>query len=98
MIFGENEAVYNIEGDFNVDLSLETVSGDGDFIKEGLGVCRSGGNTGSTLVSQGQLNLVTGSDLDDNNSFGYSGCLNVVSDIVGSIAGQGDIQLSDSAA
>ena len=102
VILGENEAVYNIEGDLNVDLSLETVSGDGDFIKEGAGsLSFRGGNTGSTLVSQGQLNLVAGSDLDDLTTVlvDSGAVLNVaVSDVVGSIAGQGDIQLSAAAA
>ena len=52
-------------------------------------------------MNQGQLNLVAGSDLYDLTavSVDSGAVLNVaVSDVVGSIAGQGDIQLSAAAA
>ena len=58
-------AIQSIEGDLNVDLALETVSGDGDFIKEGAGSLSFRVQYWFHLLVNRALNLAAGSDLLD---------------------------------
>ena len=76
----------------------ETVSGVGDFVKDGAGqLLFGGGHDASTLIKAGRLTLGSGSNLADSRSVTVNsgGIFDLdVSDLIGSISGAGEIQLA----
>ena len=92
------EARYNVENGVTANLLAELVSGPGDVVKEGPGeLVFAGGNTGATSINAGTLKLSTGSDLNDLTSvtIGSGATFDIdINEIVGSISGDGDIQIA----